>query len=142
MELRNHKSKKLSMTKKAVEELKILANKLRKVLQDKEGEISQLREQVCQAKENKTIEFRNSNDFLTKLSDCYDDKFQECLCQVKALYPNLDVSQVSLDNGAKTPARTVEHEGTNEILEADPIPNVQGDGEVGRRMGQASMKKS
>jgi len=63
------------MTKKALEESKILADKLRKVLQDKEGEISKLREQVCWAKENKTIEFRNSDDFLTKLSDCYNDKF-------------------------------------------------------------------
>ena len=38
--------KKLTMTKKALEELKSQADELRKVLQDKEGEISTLREQV------------------------------------------------------------------------------------------------
>ena len=122
--------KKLSMTKKALEELEILADKLRKVLQDKEGEISKLREQIRRAKEDEMTEFHNSDGFLTQLSDCYENSFQECLRQVKALYPNLDVSQVSLDNVAQTPARTVDHEGTDEILEADPIPNVQGDGEA------------
>ena len=60
------------MTKKALEESKILADKLRKVLQDKEGEISKLKEQVCRAKEDGTTD---SNGFLTKLSDCYDKKF-------------------------------------------------------------------
>ena len=60
------------MTKKALEESKILADKLRKVLQDKEGEISKLKEQVCQAKEDGTID---SDGFLIKLSDCYDNKF-------------------------------------------------------------------
>ena len=60
------------MTKKALEESKILADKLRKVLQDKEGEISKLKEQVCRAKEDGTID---SDGFLIKLSDYYDNKF-------------------------------------------------------------------
>ena len=92
--------KKLAMTKKALEESKSLANELRKVLQDKEGEISTLREQVCQAKEDGKTEFRNFDGFLTELNDYYDNGFQECLRQVKTLYPDLDVLQVSLDNVA------------------------------------------
>ena len=39
--------KKLTMTKKALEESESHADKLRKVLQDKKGEISTLRGQVC-----------------------------------------------------------------------------------------------
>ena len=39
--------KKLTMTKKALEESESHTDKLRKVLQDKEGEISTLRGQVC-----------------------------------------------------------------------------------------------
>ena len=69
-------------------------------------------------------EFHNSDGFLTQLSDCYENSFQECLRQVKALYPNLDVSQVSLDNVVQTLAGTVDHEGTDEIFEANPMPNV------------------
>ena len=37
---------------------------------------------------------------------------------------------MSLDNVAQTSARTVDHEGTDEIFEADPMPNVQGEGEA------------
>ena len=40
------------------------------------------------------------------------------------------MSQVSLDNVAQTLAGTVDHEGTDEIFQADPIPNVQGEGEA------------
>lgn len=80
------------MTKKALEESKSHANELRKVLQDKKGEISTLRGQVRQAKEDGKIEFRNSDGFLTELSDYYTDSFSECLRQVKANYPNLDAS--------------------------------------------------
>ena len=60
------------MTKKALEESKILADKLRKVLQDKEGEISKLKEQVYRAKEDGTTD---SDGFLIKLSDYYNNKF-------------------------------------------------------------------
>ena len=37
---------------------------------------------------------------------------------------------MSLDNVAYTPTRTVDHEGIDESLKVDPMPNVQGDGEA------------
>ena len=52
-----------------------LADKSRKVLQHREGEIFMLREQVRRAKEDEKTEFRNSNNFLTELSDFYDNGF-------------------------------------------------------------------
>jgi len=58
------------MTKKALEESKSHVDELRKVLQDKEGEISMLREQVRRAKEDDQTEFRNSGGFLTELNNC------------------------------------------------------------------------
>lgn len=89
-----------------------------------------LREQVRRAKEDGKTVFCNSDSFLDELSGCYDDGFQECLRQVKALYPNLDVSQVSLGNVAQTPARTVELLGTDELFKVDPTPNAHGDEEA------------
>ena len=71
--------KKLTVTKKALEELEGHTDELRKVLQDKEGEISTLREQVCYAKDDWKAEFRVSDGFLIELSDCYFDSFSECL---------------------------------------------------------------
>ena len=136
MELNNLKAwkevqvKKLRVTKKALEDSKSHAGELRKVLQDKERENSTLTEQVCRAKEDRRADFRDFDGFLTELSDCYSDGFHECLCQVKALYPNLEMSQVSLDNVVQTSARTVDQEETNEIFEVDPMPSVQGDREA------------
>ena len=89
-----------------------------------------LREQVRRAKEDGKTEFRNSDGFLNELCNCYNNGFQECLHQVKALHPSLDVSQVSLDNVARSPTRTVNQEDTDEILMVDPMPNIQVDGEA------------
>lgn len=84
--------KKLAMAKKALKESESHANELRKVLQDKEREIFTLREQVRRAKDDGKTKFCNSDGFLNELSDCYDDDFQKCLCQVKAFHLDLDVS--------------------------------------------------
>ena len=84
--------KKLIMTKKALEESESHADKLRKVLLDKKGEITTLKEKVHHAKADGKAEFRDFDGFLKKLSDWYSDGFHECLRQVKALNPNLDVS--------------------------------------------------
>ena len=48
---------KLTLTKKALEELENHVDELRKVLLDKEGEITVLREQVRRAKANRKAEF-------------------------------------------------------------------------------------
>ena len=70
---------------------------LNKVLKEKEGEISSLRKQVLWAKEDGKTEFCNFDGFLYELGSCYADGFNECLYQVKALFPNLDLSQISIN---------------------------------------------
>lgn len=76
---REVQGRKQDMTKKALEESKSHAEVLKKVLQDKEGEISILREQVRRAKEDGKTKFCNSYGFLDELSGCYDNGFRECL---------------------------------------------------------------
>ena len=100
---------------------------MKKVLKDKEREISSLRKQVRQAKEDGKTEFRNFDGFLSKLGGCYANNFNECLRQVKAFFPDLYVSQVSLDDVAQTPARSVESGGIDELFEGDPTPDVHSD---------------
>ena len=114
------------MTKKALEESKGHVEGLKKVLKDKEGEISSLRKQVLWAKKDGKTEFRNSDE----LGGCYADGFNECLCQVKAFFHDLYLSQISIDVVAQTPARSIELEGIDELFEADPTPDAQGDREV------------
>ena len=67
------------MMKKAPEESEGHAKVLKNVLKDKEKEITSLRKQVLQAKEDQKTEFRNSDGFLYKLSSCYADDFNACL---------------------------------------------------------------
>lgn len=49
---------------------------------------------------------------------------------MKALFPDLDVSQISIDVVAQTPTKSIELEGTNELFKVDPIPNARGDREA------------
>ena len=83
------------------------------------------------------MEFRNSDSFLSELGGCYADDFNECLHRVKALFLDLDVSQVPLDDVAQTPARSVESEGTDELFEGGPTPDIHGDGGAALQEGQA-----
>ena len=129
--------KKLDVTRKALEEPEAQTEALKKVLKDKEREISSLRKQVRQAKEDGKTEFRNFDGFLSKLGGCYANNFNECLRQVKAFFPDLYVSQVSLDDVAQTPARSVESGGIGELFEGDPTPDVHSDGGAAPQEGQA-----
>ena len=67
------------------------------MLKDKEGEISSLRKQVLWVKEDGKTEFHNFDEFLYELGCCYANDFNEYLRQVKGLFPNLDMSQISID---------------------------------------------
>lgn len=47
------------------------------------------------------------------------------------------MSQVSLDDVAQTPAKSVKFEGTDELFEDDLTPDTQGDGRATPQDGQA-----
>ena len=47
------------------------------------------------------------------------------------------MSQVSLDDVAQTPAKSVKFEGTDELFEDDLTPDAQGDGRATPQDGQA-----
>lgn len=126
--------KKLDITRKGLEELENQAEVLKL---GKEGEISSLRKQVRQAKEDEKTEFPNSDGFLAKLGGCYAESFNKCLRQVKAFFLDLDNSKVSLDDVAQTPTRSVESDGTDELFEVNPTLDAQGDGKVALQDKQA-----
>ena len=73
--------KKLDLTKKALEELEGKAEVLKNMLKDKEGEISSLRKQVLQVKEDGKMKFCNSDAFLYELDDFFADGFNDCFPQ-------------------------------------------------------------
>ncbi|KAL0014477.1 hypothetical protein SO802_001546 [Lithocarpus litseifolius] len=92
--------KKLDLTKKALEESERQTEVLGNVLKDKKGEIFTLRKQVLQAKEDGKTVFRNFDAFLYELGGTFVDGFNDCFHQVKASFPNLDLSQIFIDSTA------------------------------------------
>lgn len=120
--------KKFDLTKRLLEAAEEQTEALKKVLKDKEDEISQSKKQLHLAKENVIKEYHDSNALLAELSGSLADGFDDYLCQVKAPFLNLDLSHITIDAEGQTPARPVEFEGTNELFADDINPDPQGDG--------------
>ena len=89
--------KKLACSKQDRVELEKQVESLRKVLEDKEKEIADTKNQLRQAKEEAVCEYRDSDAFLSELGESFAEGFDDALHQVKSSYPDLDVSHVSID---------------------------------------------
>ena len=59
---------------------------MKKILKEKEGEISELKKQLYQAKGDAIREYRDSNALLYELDGSLADGFNDCFCQVKASF--------------------------------------------------------
>ena len=120
-ELKNWKlvtEQKLKLAEQAKDEYHKLTEELKKTLEDKERE-------VCQAKEVVVLEYCNSDALISKLGVSYNDSFDDALRQVKALYPELDISSVNISVPEQTSVHWAQSEATNELFEDDvPITNA------------------
>ena len=70
---------------------------LKQVLEDKEKEINDTKKQLRQAKEEAIREYRDSDALLSELEGSFAEGFDNTLHQVKASYPDLDISHVTID---------------------------------------------
>ena len=94
---------------------------LKKALEDKEKE-------VCQAKEVAVLEYHDSDALISELGVLYNDGFDDALHQVKALYPELDVSSINISVLEQTFVHPAQSEDTNELLGDDvPVTNASVD---------------
>ena len=59
--------------------------------------------------------------FLSKLGVSYNGGFDDALRQVKALYPELDVSSISISVPEQTSVQPVQSEDTNELFGDDVL---------------------
>ena len=71
-------------------------------------------------------EYRDFDALLKELSGSFADNFDDCLHQVKASFPDLDLSLVSIDAQAQTSTKLVDSKGTDELFTDDTNPNPQG----------------
>ena len=83
--------------------------------------------QLCQAKEDAIREYHDSDALLKKLGGSFADGFDDCFCQVKASFLNLDLSHISINALVQTLAKLVYSEGIDELFANEINPNPQGD---------------
>ena len=71
-------------------------------------------------------EYRDSDALLLELEDSFLQGFDDSLCQVKKAYPDLDVSNIKVEDQAQTSVMPVASDDTDDLFaEVDDL----GDGE-------------
>ena len=88
---------KLDLTKQLLKELEEQVEALKKILKDKEAEISKAKSQLRHAKDVAIKEYHYFNDLLRELGSSFADVFDDCIRQVKALFPSLDLFHINID---------------------------------------------
>ena len=105
-------------------ELKQSTKDAKKTLEGKEKEMQDLKEGLRQAKETAVREYRDSDALLSELGDLFLQGFDDTLHQVKKAYPNLDVSNIKVEDQAQISVMPVTSNDTNNLLaEVDGIGN-------------------
>ena len=91
-----------------------------------EKELTALLGQVERTRANAVTEFKASQPFIDSYTVYYGDGFEDCLKQVKSVYPHLDLSKVTMDDLMPlTPAGDTifEEAGDSTQSEQDPKNN-------------------
>ena len=118
--------KKLELSEKARKNLEQSTEEAKKALEGKDMEIQDLKDKLRQAKEVAVREYRDSDALLSKLGDLFLQGFDDALCQVKKAYPDLDVTNIKVEDQAQTSVMPVASEDTDDLFADD---EVLGDGE-------------
>ena len=95
-------------------------------LEGKKTKIKNLKDGLRQAKEVAVREYHDFDTLLSKLGDSFLQGFEDALRQVKKAYPDLDVSNIKMEDQAQTSILAVASDDTDNLFaEADG----QGEGE-------------
>ena len=98
----------------------------KRTLEDKDKEIQDLKNGVCQAKDVAVHEYRDSDALISELGDSFLQGFDDAICQVKQAYPDLDVSKIKVEDPAQTSVMPTASQDTDDLFADD---DVIGDGE-------------
>ena len=79
--------------------------------------------QVEVARADAIAKFKASQPFIDSCAVYYGDGFEDCLKQVKSVYPHLDLSKVTMDDPLpSTPASNAIFEESDNSTESKPDP--------------------
>ena len=98
----------------------------KKTLKGKDKEIQDLKDGLYQAKEVAVREYRDSDTLLSERGDFFLQGFDDALCQVKKAYPDLDVSNIKVEDQAQTSIMPVASDDIDDLFAED---EALGDGE-------------
>ena len=111
--------KKFATSETVRKELEQKVESLEKVLADKEKEVKDAKDQLCQAKKAAVREYRDSDALLEELGTSYADTFDDAVRLAKKNYPDLDFSQLNIDTQAQATAQPVASESTEDLFVDD-----------------------
>lgn len=97
---------------------------------DKESEISKSKKSLHRAKEDEIKEYYDFTALLAELGSSFADGFDDYLRQVRASFPNPDLSHITIDAEGQTTACPVESKRTDDLFVDDTNLDPHGDGEV------------
>ena len=118
--------KKFDLSEKVRKELKQGMEEVKKALEDRDKEIQYLKDQLRQAKEVTIREYCDFDALLSKLRDSFLEGFDDAFRQVKKAYPNLDVSNIKVEDQGQTSVMPVASKDTEDLFAKDA---THGDGE-------------
>ena len=88
----------------------------KKTLKGKDKEIQDLKDGLYQAKEVAVREYRDSDTLLSERGDFFLQGFDDALCQVKKAYPDLDVSNIKVEDQAQTSIMPVASDDIDDLF--------------------------
>ena len=90
-------------------------------------EVTALQEKVETAGTDVVQKFKMSQSFIDSCADYYSTGFDDCLKQVASVFPELDLSGISMDAPELvTPARNVITDDDDDIPKSQPSPKIDG----------------
>ena len=108
--------KKFELSEKVRKELEQNTEEAKKTLEGKEKEIQDMKDGLHQGKEVAVYEYRDSDALLSELEDSFLQWFDNTLCQVKKAYPDLDVSNINVEDQAQTSVMPVTSDDTDDLF--------------------------
>ena len=111
--------KQFELSERVRKDLKQSMEEVKKTLEAKDKEIQDLKDGLRQAKEVAVCEYRDSDALLSELGDSFLQGFDDALRQVKKAYPNLDVSNIKVEDQAQTSVMLVALEDIVDLFAED-----------------------
>ena len=111
--------KKFELSERVRKDLEQSMKEVQKTLEGKDKEIQDLKDGLHQAKEVVVCEYGDSAALLSELGDSFLQGFDDAHRQVKKAYPNLDVSNIKVEDQAQTSVMPVASEDTDGLLAED-----------------------